>query len=184
MTRFILCLVIENSLKVKSLRLQVKVIFLHNRHRGMEDKGVQVAIGSKRKKTSPGGQTTTLETPKEERATQCGMPFTGSYGRNREHNKWRYDDLVTRMQDKEILVHWLMNEGLMAKERCCPMCAGEMSLTRCEDRSDGLKWECRKQINGKKHRAEVSIRRESWFDNSKMTLEEILKVDILVVPGS
>ena len=53
----------------------------------MEDKGVQVAIGSKRKKTSPGGQTTTLETPKEERGTQCGMPFTGSYGRNREHNR-------------------------------------------------------------------------------------------------
>ena len=104
------------------------------------------------------------------------MPFTGSYGRNREHNKWRYDDLVTRMQDKEILIHLLMNEGLMAKERCCPMCAGEMSLTWCEDRSDGLKWECRKQINGKKHRAEVSIRRGSWFDNSKMTLEEILKL--------
>ena len=35
---------------MKGLRLQVKVIFLRNRHRGMEDKGVQVAIGSKRKK--------------------------------------------------------------------------------------------------------------------------------------
>ena len=34
----------------------------------------------------------------------------------------------------------------MAKERSCPMCAGEMSLTRCEDRSDDLKWECRKQV--------------------------------------
>ena len=43
-------------------------------------------------------------------------------------------------------------------------------------RSDGLKWECRKQIKGKKHRAEVSIRRGSWFDNRKMTLEEILKL--------
>ena len=95
---------------MKSLRLQVKVIFLRSTHRGMEDKGVQVAKGSKRKKTSPCGQTTTLETPKEECATQCGMPFTGSYGRNREHNKWRYDDLVTRMQDKEILIHCMVNE--------------------------------------------------------------------------
>ncbi|XP_022807218.1 tetratricopeptide repeat protein 38-like [Stylophora pistillata] len=51
------------------------------------------------------------------------------------------------MQDKEMLVYWLMDEGLMAKGRSCPMCAGEMSLTRCEDRSDGLKWECRKQVN-------------------------------------
>ena len=93
-----------------------------------------------------------------------------------EHNKWRYDDLVARMQDKEMLVHWLMDKELMAKERSCPMCAGEMSLTRCEDRSDGLKWECRKQVNGKRHKTEVSIRKGSWFDNSKMTLEEILKL--------
>jgi len=56
------------------------------------------------------------------------------------------------------------------------MCAGEMSLTRCKGRSDGLKWECRKQVNGKKHRAEVSIRKGSWVDTSKMTLEEILKL--------
>ena len=142
----------------------------------MEDKGIQVAIGSRRKKTSAGSQTTTLQTSKEERATQCGMSLTGSYGRNREHNKWRYDDLVARMQDKEMLVHWLMDKELMAKERSCPMCAGEMSLTRCEDRSDGLKWECRKQVNGKRHKTEVSIRKGSWFDNSKMTLEEILKL--------
>ena len=142
----------------------------------MDDKGIQVAIGSKRRKINAGSQTTTLETPKEERATQCGMSLTGSYGRNCEHRKWRYDNLVARMQDKEMLVHWLMDEGLMAKERSCPMCAGEMSLTRCEDRSDGLKWECRKQVNGKRHKAEVSIRKGSWFEKSKMTLEEILKL--------
>ena len=145
MTRFILCFIIKKFVKVKSLRLQVKVIFLCNEievwrikeYKSQEDRNV--------KKPSPGGQTATLETPKEERTTQCGMPFTGSYGPTREHKKWRYDDLVMRMQDKEILIHWLMNEGL--KERCCSMCAGEMSLMRCEDRSDGLKWECRKQIN-------------------------------------
>ena len=125
----------------------------------MDDKGIQVAIGSKRRKINAGSQTTTLETPKEERATQCGMSLTGSYGRNCGHRKWRYDNLVARMQDKEMLVHWLLDEGLMAKERSCPMCAGEMSLTRCEDRS-----------------AEVSIRKGSWFEKSKMTLEEILKL--------
>ena len=69
-----------------------------------------------------------------------------------------------------------MDEGLMAKEGSCPMCAGEMSLTRCEDQSDGLKWECRQQVNCKRHEAEVSIRKGSWFEKSKMTLEEILKL--------
>lgn len=63
----------------------------------MDDKGIQVSIGSKRKKTVSAGSQTTLQTPKEERATQCGMSFTGSYGRNREHNKWRYDDLSSHI---------------------------------------------------------------------------------------
>ena len=56
------------------------------------------------------------------------------------------------------------------------MCAGEMILTRCEDQSDGLKWECRQQVNCNRHKAEVSIRKGRWFEKSKMTLEEILKL--------
>ena len=119
----------------------------------MDDKGIQVAIESKRGKTSAGGQTTTLETSKEERVTQCGMSVTGSYGRNR--------DLVARMQDKEMLVHWLMDEGVMTKERSCPMCAGEMSLTRCEDRSDGLKWECRSKLTVKDKRQRYRLGKEA-----------------------
>ena len=50
------------------------------------------------------------------------------------------------------------------------MCAGEMSLTRCEDQSDGLKWECRQQVNCKRHKAEVSIRKGRWFEKSKVYL--------------
>lgn len=143
----------------------------------MNDKGVQVAIGSKRGETSAGGETeTTSQIQIEDRGTQCGTALSGSYGRNREHQKWRYDDLVARMQDKELFVYWLMEEGLFAKERLCPICAGEMSLSRCEDRSDGFKWECRVQVNFKKHRAELSIRKDSWFEKSRMTLEEILKL--------
>ena len=97
---------------------------------------------------------------------------------DRQHKKWRHDVLVARMQDKEMLVHWLMEEGVIAKDRSCPMCAREISLTRCEDRSDGLKWECRKQVDGKRHSAEVSIRKVSahfvpWSLRSK-SLRSIL----------
>ena len=54
------------------------------------------------------------------------------------------------------------------------MCAGEMILTRCEDQSDGLKWECRQQVNCNRHKAEVSIRKGRWFEKSKMK-EDLLK---------
>ena len=80
------------------------------------------------------------------------------------------------MGDKEILIHWLIEEGLMAKERLCFMCDRKMSLARCEDRSDLFKLECRRQEKSKRRKAEISIWKEGWFEKSKMTLEEILKL--------
>lgn len=82
----------------------------------MNDKGVQVAIGSKRRETSAGGETEkTSQIKTEDRGTQCGTALSCSYGHNREHQKWCYDDLVARMQDKELFVYWLMEEGLLSK---------------------------------------------------------------------
>ena len=75
-----------------------------------------------------------------------------------------------------MLIHWSMEEGLIGKERLCPICDGEMSLARCEDRSNLFKLEWRRQEKGKRHKAEISIRKGSWFEKSKMTLEEILKL--------
>lgn len=73
--------------------------------------------------------------------------------------KWRNDDFVVLMQHKEILIHCLMDVGLIAKEHLCPMCGGEMNLRRCDDRSSGLKWECKRQENGKRHKADMSVRK-------------------------
>ena len=66
--------------------------------------------------------------------------------------------------------------NIIGKERLCPMCDGEMRLARCEDRSDLFKWKCRRQEKGKRHKTAISIRKGSWFEKSKMTLEEILKL--------
>lgn len=51
-----------------------------------------------------------------------------------------------------------------------------MQWTPCEDRSDGLKYECRQTGTTKRHRVERSIRAGSWFEKSNLTLEEILKL--------
>ena len=93
----------------------------------MEDKGIQVAIGSKRQQKVSTVSQSPIEALKEERATQCGSSLRGSYGCNCEHKKWRYDDLVARMQDKEMLVDWLMAEGLIAGGRLCPLCNEKMT---------------------------------------------------------
>jgi len=50
-----------------------------------------------------------------------------------------------------------------------------MKLVERGDRSHGHVWECRKQINGRRHRCERSIREGSWFENANLTIKEVLK---------
>ncbi|XP_068757288.1 uncharacterized protein [Montipora capricornis] len=63
----------------------------------------------------------------------------------------------------------------MAKARVCPRCSAEMKLVSCNDRSDGFQWECQLQMDGKRHKVETSIQKGSWFAQSNMTLEQVLK---------
>jgi len=121
-----------------------------------------------------GGYTTT------EKGMQCGGAGSqSSYNRRSEtikHKCWTYDDLKDDiLANRDILFQWLLEEGLIARKRLCPVCSEEMHWVACNDRSDGFKWECRKIINSKRHKSTVSIRKGSWFEQSNMTLEEILK---------
>lgn len=89
---------------------------------------------------------------------------------------WTYDELKDRVLcNRETLIGWLMNEGMIASKRACPVCGENMELVECTDRSDGYKWECRKRANNKRHKSTVSIRKGSWFEQSNLTLEEIIK---------
>ena len=74
-----------------------------------------------------------------------------------------------------------MERELIPKSHLCPHCGGKMRLVQCDDRSDGCKWECKKQVNGERHKVEFSIRKDSWFEASNLTLEEILKLTYWVL---
>ena len=63
----------------------------------------------------------------------------------------------------------------MAKIHLCPRCNAEMKLVSCTDQSDGFKWECQIQIDGKIQKVETSIQKGSWFAQSNMTKEEVPK---------
>ncbi|EDO35888.1 predicted protein [Nematostella vectensis] len=55
-----------------------------------------------------------------------------------------------------------------------PKCQSYMRLIACNDRCDGVKWECRRQVDSKRNKAKKSLRAGSWFATSNLTLEEIL----------
>lgn len=60
-------------------------------------------------------------------------------GAKNDSSQGTYDDLIHLMADKEVLIDWLMAEGLIRRSQLCPHCNQEMKLVTCNDRSDGLK---------------------------------------------
>ena len=80
---------------------------------------------------------------------------------------------MVKLQDKENVIKWLMTERLLVKDLVCFVCEDQMKLVRCNHRSDGFKWKCKKETKNKRLKVENSIRSGSWFGKSNMTLEEI-----------
>ena len=110
--------------------------------------------------------------------TQCGKS-NGSYQRKKCEAKaqWTYNRLKDEvLVNRSVAISWLMKRNLISNSQLCPYCDSEMRLVECGDRSDGFKWECRRQVKGKRHKVELSIRKDSWFEGSNLTLEEILKL--------
>lgn len=98
--------------ELQGISNEFRLLILRER---MADKGIQVAIGLKRTRLSSQA-TQTLTTKTKENGTQCGHG-RGSYARKREHRQWRYDDLVRRMIDKEVLMELADRGRLTCKVR-------------------------------------------------------------------
>ena len=87
-----------------------------------------------------------------------------------------YDQLTDKyLWEKDFTINWLKEEGLIRASRVCDICRSDMNWVECRDRSGGYIWECRKQIGQKRHRTEKSIREGSWFEESNMSIEEMIK---------
>ncbi|GFQ64964.1 uncharacterized protein TNCT_409511 [Trichonephila clavata] len=67
-----------------------------------------------------------------------------------------------------------MEKGLIAASAECSVCKKAMRLVK-KNSSDGYIWECRKKgANG--HRMKRSVRKNSWFEESKLSMLDILKL--------
>lgn len=144
------------------------------------DKGIQVC-GRRKKICSANSKSQTEWTvlATQDAATQHvgeGKSYE-KYRQNKQKSKWTYDRLKEEILcNKDRLIGWLVDEKLIANSRKCGHCNEMMKLVIANDRSDGFEWECRGQINGKRHRVEMSIRKDSWFEKSNLTLVEIVKL--------
>ena len=132
----------------------------------------------KRRRTSL-VQVGTSYTELKDKTTQIGSQG-GSYKRKHPNTNHctgyiTYDELVRNyLFDKHETITWLQDIGLIAKAQQCRKCNGPMKLIEANDRSDGLKWECTRKTEGNRHYCEVSIRKDSFFSESNLSIEESL----------
>lgn len=126
-----------------------------------------------------GAPSQSLKTQSTQYESTNGPTNRCSYGRkerkDNDRKKLTYEELQAKyLCNRETLIEWLRQYGLLAKEVMCKNCGEKMKCTPCKDRSDGLKFECRGK-GTKRHRMERSIRENTWFEKSNMSLEEVLK---------
>jgi hypothetical protein len=56
----------------------------------------------------------------------------------------------------------------------CDSCGRDMTWSKCPDIHDGVYWRCQRRVPGARCNQSASIRHRSWFQQSMLTLQEII----------
>ncbi len=113
--------------------------------------------------------------PSESKSTQTEN-WVATYNRDTRSTRLTYDALLINvLSSREVTLNWLKELRLIASEQMCAVCSAPMLWTSCTDRLDAFRWECRRSVDGKRHKSVKSIRHNSWFAQSNLSIYEIIK---------
>ena len=115
-------------------------------------------------------------------STQCG-PSARSYGKTSEHLTFR-SLLLEVIYSKDATLDFCFRHKLLPSERLCLTCGKKMNLITDSKVSDGKRWYCRVRKGPHSHEHRLTIRTDTFFSKSIMTLEEILQFIYLWVHGN
>ncbi|GFV00843.1 uncharacterized protein TNCV_1386581 [Trichonephila clavipes] len=71
---------------------------------------------------------------------------------------------------------WCMKANLIASRYECPRCKKEMNLQERKGTVDGYEWCCRSQSKDNPHDVVRSVRKGTWFSESKLAITIILRL--------
>ena len=98
-------------------------------------------------------------------SSMAGAPVLASTPR-----KWTYEELITTVLTcNEQTIYWLQSKHLLASSMDCSKCSSQCRLVK---RKSTLYWRCPR----KGCQAVISVRDKSFFANSKLSLQTILKL--------
>ena len=106
-------------------------------------------IGIQCKAATKDCESMTTSPPSTECKSTNIRPSEGSYDRENKDNRITYSWLIKNVViSKDHTINWLFANGLLAKERQCPVCNSDMKLVRVkkEKTSDEHMWRCQKKV--------------------------------------
>ncbi|GFU24073.1 mitotic-spindle organizing protein 2A [Trichonephila clavipes] len=78
------------------------------------------------------------------------------------------------LRGKKETLEWCMNANLIASHYECPRCKKNMRLQKRKGTVDGYEWRCRNQSKDNRHDVGRSVRKGTWFSESKLAITIIL----------
>lgn len=76
-------------------------------------------------------------------------------------------------EDQYGLMEWLRERGMITNRYVCGKCGRNMKIIKRVESSDGYQWMCQKYGEAK-HNVKRSIRKGTWFEESKLGMSDIL----------
>ncbi|GFW26600.1 mitotic-spindle organizing protein 2A [Trichonephila clavipes] len=77
---------------------------------------------------------------------------------------------------KKEMLEWCMKANLIASHYECPRCKKNMRLQERKGTVDGNEWRCRNQSKDNCHDVVRSVRKGTWFSESKLAITIILSL--------
>ncbi|GFT72148.1 uncharacterized protein TNCV_2272451 [Trichonephila clavipes] len=84
--------------------------------------------------------------------------------------------LLLGQQGNKAVLDWVMKEGLIPSRYECPKCKKDMRLVERKGTIDGLEWRCRVQSKENSHFVCRSVRKGTWFSDSRLSICVILRL--------
>ncbi|GFU74652.1 mitotic-spindle organizing protein 2A [Trichonephila clavipes] len=84
--------------------------------------------------------------------------------------------LLLGQQGNKAVLDWVMKEGLIPSRYECPKCKKDMRLVERKGTIDGFEWRCRVQSKENPHFVCRSVRKGTWFSDSRLSICVILRL--------
>ncbi|GFV94268.1 uncharacterized protein TNCV_1137231 [Trichonephila clavipes] len=96
--------------------------------------------------------------------------------KDKRRKRMKEEDNIKKNKGKKETLEWCMKANLIASRYECSRCKKNMRLQKRKGTVDGYEWRCRNQSKDNRHDVVRSVRKGTWFSESKLAITIILRL--------